>query len=607
MPARRAFYQGDPRSTRFVAGGLPEAESLFGSPLPLLPPAEFEGGRAVFFVHTDTRLKTLLQRHLQSLMAQIGVEVPSQNRGRQNLERDQAEYEAALLRVLGSARRADRRLGLLNLFWLAHSREANHILKELEVKNAAVRKLKYSLHPLLSSFYRRLEQASRRECERESKEQVATIAGTRDNPTLVEAIIGDGFAFTEASIQSFDFNQFLAANKRYRIAADLFFEIYQVLLRETERRVRENERGLVQRIQEHMPLLPRDAWSTQQGIVKIMMNAHVMAYLFGDAWNVGTKLMACAKLQGEIQRRKPAELVDAFLDVVSGVKRFELLSTIRESVVLLDDRDLDVSASRNRRVYEFSESAAVLNNAVNATVLFLDLRGFTKTSEGQISERDLTRELYTVFDAFVPHVRRFGGTIDKFLGDGIMVTFGTEHVDPLDPLNALRVAILCQETLGKLRAGGRTVYKMGIAIHYGRVYLARFVADEETTQQTVIGRNVNLAGRLSSAARKPMEEDEEQPQGSLPKFPPPRPSGLQTVVDKAGTLFNEGIALSRDTLVQLEAHLPLVHREDEDDDSTVLEYFDESIGRRILIRYAGDAKFKGVRSSFPVYEVDYEV
>jgi hypothetical protein len=37
-----------------------------------------------------------------------------------------------------------------------------------------------------------------------------------------------------------------------------------------------------------------------------------------------------------------------------------------------------------------------------------------------------------------------------------------------------------------------------------------------------------------------------------------------------------------------------------------MEYLDETIGRRIIIRYAGDAKFKGVRSSFPVHEVDYE-
>ncbi len=608
MSDAASFFEGDPRTSRFVAGGLPEAEALFGSPLPLLPPAELEEGRPAFFVHTHPRLKTLLQRHLMGLLVQIGVEMPQvAPRSKDAFERDQAEYESALQRILGSARRADRRLGLLNLFWLAHSREAAQALRELEARNAAVRKLKYSMHPLLSSFYKRLDQSCRREVEKESRDLAAFVGGARENPSLVEAIVEDGFAFTEASIQGFDFNQFLASNKRYRIAADVFFEVYQILLRDTERRVKENDRGLVQRIQRHMPLVQREQWTTQPGIVKIMMNGHVMTYLFADAWNVGTRLMASPKLQAEAQRRKPAEILDAFLDLVSGVKRFEILSGLRDRLALLEDKDLDESASRGRRVYEFSEAMAVLNNAVNATVLFLDLRGFTKTSEGQISERDLTRELYTVFDAFVPHVRRFGGTIDKFLGDGIMMTFGTEHVDALDPLNALRVAILCQETLRKLRDASRTVFKMGIAIHYGRVYLARFLEDEESTQQTVIGRNVNLAGRLSSAAKKPMDEDEEaRGAQALAAFPPPRPSGLQTVVDKGGILFNEGIAISRDTLVQLEAHLPLVHRQEEGE-ATVLEYFDESIGRRILIRYAGDAKFKGVRSSFPVYEVDYEV
>jgi hypothetical protein len=71
-------------------------------------------------------------------------------------------------------------------------------------------------------------------------------------------------------------------------------------------------------------------------------------------------------------------------------------------------------------------------------------------------------------------------------------------------------------------------------------------------------------------------------------------------VDAEGTLFNEGIALSREALAQLEAHLALVRTDD-----GVLEYEDEAIDRRILLRYAGDAKFKGVRSSFPVYEAEY--
>jgi len=327
------------------------------------------------------------------------------------------------------------------------------------------------------------------------------------------------------------------------------------------------------------------------------MNAYVQAYLLGDAWSTGAKLLASPVLQAEVERRKPAEIVDAYLDLVTGVKRFELASYARDRIRLLaaGDGELDDKTSRGYRVYEFGESAQVLNHAVNATVLFLDLRGFTKTSEGQISERDLTRELYTVFDAFVPHIRRFGGKVDKFLGDGIMVTFGTSHADPLDPLNALRAAVLCQDTLQRLRREGQTYFKMGIAVHYGRAYLAHFIADERTVQATIIGRNVNLAGRLSSAAKKPMEEDEIDE-----KVAPASGSELRVTVDGTGVLFNEGIALSRDALLQLEAHLPLTYGDG------VMEFQDEVTGRLLQIRYAGDAKFKGVRSSLPVYYVEFE-
>ena len=48
----------------------------------------------------------------------------------------------------------------------------------------------------------------------------------RENVALVDAIIDDGFAFTELSIAEFDFNAFLSSNKRYRLPADVFFEMY---------------------------------------------------------------------------------------------------------------------------------------------------------------------------------------------------------------------------------------------------------------------------------------------------------------------------------------------------------------------------------------------
>jgi len=594
-----SLFLKDPASSRFLSGGLAEAEALLGSPLPGLPLPDVEGGRPVYHVKFHPQLRTLVMRYLQSLLRDIGAELPGAARAN-GAGKEALEYEVTLERVLRSVRIADRRVGLVNLCWLAHSRDVAECLRELEAKNPSVKKLKYSLHPLLSSFYKRLDQVARRTVEQADPARASFLAGARENVSLVDAIIDDGFAFTELSISEFDFNAFLASNKRYRLPADVFFEMYGILLKETERRLRENDRGLQARVARHMPGLPKEQLQTQAGIVKVMANAQVLTYLLGDVWTTGARLLGVEKLRAEAGRRRSAEITEVFLDVVKGVKRFELISHLRDQITLMKfgDHDGDDRMNLGRRLFEFGDSAQVLNNAVNATVLFLDLRGFTQTSEGYISERDLTQELYTVFDAFIPHVRRFGGTVDKVLGDGIMITFGTRRVDPLDPLNAVRTAVLCQDTLLRLRQEGKTYFKMGVAIHYGRVYIARFIEDEESVQTTVIGRNVNLAGRLSSAAKKPMDEDESAPE-------PPDTREMHVTIDGSGTLFNEGIAVSRETLMQLEAHLPLEHAEGPG--SRLMEYFDEQIGRRLVFQYAGDAKFKGVRSSFPVYEVTFGV
>jgi class 3 adenylate cyclase len=590
-----SLYLKDPSTSRFVGGDQAEAESLLGAPLPALPRPEDDGTGELYLVRFHPRLRTLLQRFLQGLLGQIGGEAV-QGRG-EAAGRDQDEYEAALVRLLASVRQTDRRQGVTNLFWLAHSLDAALALRELERRNAAVKKLKYSLHPLLSSFYRRVERTAQAEGNGAACEPPA---GWLENAGLVDALIDDGFAFTEVSIGDLDFNQYLASNKRYRLSAEVFFEIHALLLRETERRLREGDRGLLQRAARHVPRLPREQYGQRPGATKLMLNAQVMSYLFADAWSAGGAAAPLPRLRAEAERRKPGEIMDVFLDLVCGMKRFEIVAHLRDRVRLLDafagDRGIEEKVSRGFRVFEFGDAASIMGNAVNATVMFLDLRGFTRTSEGQISEGDLTRELYKVFDPFMAVLRRFSGTVDKFLGDGIMVTFGTERSDPLAALNALRSAILCQETLGRLRQEGQTHFHMGVAIHYGRVYLARFMGGDGSVHATVIGRNVNLAGRLS-ASGKPIDDDS----GRLVRpIAPASASGLSVRVDGDGTLSNQGIALSQDTLAQLEAHLPLRFTD------AGWVYYDEAIGRRILVRYVGDAKFKGVRSTFPVYDVDYE-
>jgi class 3 adenylate cyclase len=577
----------DPAAARYAAGGLAEAEELLGSPLPDLPAPERDAGRDVYLVHVHSRLRILQQRFLEGQLGQIGAFTLRTG----DPARDYAEYEAALLRVVRSVRQTDRRQGLLNLFWLAHSQDGAAHLRALEPRSQSLRKGKQSLFPLLQSFYRRIDQ----ECGRA---QPGDEIASGENRSLVAAIIDDGFAFTELASDELDLGQFLAANKRFRIPPEAFFEIQQTLVREAERRLREGDRGLLARIGRHLPLLPREHYLKPSSLVRIVLSPGVQAYLLGDPWTTGPRLLACPCLKSEAERRRGPEVLDAFLDLAVALRRFELVSHLRQRVESLGaERSLELEEKTRLglRVYEFGESAEVLNNAVAVTVLFLDLRGFTSTSEGFISERDLTRELYAVFDDFVPIVERQGGTVDKYLGDGMMVTWGTERADPLDPLKALRTAILCQESLRRKRDEGRTVFRMGVAIHHGRVYLARFIAGRGELHSTVIGRNVNLAGRLSSAAKRPLEEDE-----GAAATEHPRTSELAVSVEEDGTLFNEGIALSRDAVGQLEAHLALVHGE-----GGMMEYEDETIDRRILIRYAGDAKFKGVRSSLPVYEADY--
>ena len=157
-----SLFLKDPTSSRFLSGGLPEAEGLLGSPLPSLPLPDVEGGRPVYHVKFHPQLRNLLMRYLLSLLREIGADLPGAPRAQAN-GKEALEYEVTLERMMRAVRVADRRVGLVNLCWLAHSRDVAECLRELEGKYPSVKKLKYSLHPLLSSFYKRLDQVVRRD------------------------------------------------------------------------------------------------------------------------------------------------------------------------------------------------------------------------------------------------------------------------------------------------------------------------------------------------------------------------------------------------------------------------------------------------------------
>jgi len=138
------------------------------------------------------------------------------------------------------------------------------------------------------------------------------------------------------------------------------------------------------------------------------------------------------------------------------------------------------------------------------TVLFCDLRGFTRMSERMSPEAVvmLLNEFYTLM---IETVFKYDGTLDKFLGDAVMAVFGAPIAPhPDHTLRALRTALEMQTRVGEWndtrRAEGREAVPAGVGVTVGEV-VAGTVGTEDRMEYTVIGDSVNLAARLESMAK----------------------------------------------------------------------------------------------------------
>ncbi len=134
----------------------------------------------------------------------------------------------------------------------------------------------------------------------------------------------------------------------------------------------------------------------------------------------------------------------------------------------------------------------------DAAVLFLDLRGFTAASM-QLTPTALIALLGEYQQLAVPIVRRHGGSIDKFLGDGILASFGAVAPDPAYAANALRAVDAIMAAVDGWRArrlaAGQSAPDVGAGLATGPVVFG-IVGDGQRLEYTVIGDAVNLAAKL---------------------------------------------------------------------------------------------------------------
>ncbi len=137
-------------------------------------------------------------------------------------------------------------------------------------------------------------------------------------------------------------------------------------------------------------------------------------------------------------------------------------------------------------------------------VLFADLVGFTNWAERHTPQETIgmLREVHARLE---DEVFRRNGTLDKFIGDGLMATFGTPEPGPRDAINGIECARAIIDDVAAWNARrqerGRAPVRIAVGLHYGPVVVGNIGTDRRL-EFAVLGDTVNVASRLETMTRE---------------------------------------------------------------------------------------------------------
>lgn len=185
------------------------------------------------------------------------------------------------------------------------------------------------------------------------------------------------------------------------------------------------------------------------------------------------------------------ELAASFNAMVDGLRERE---RIREAFGTYLDRDV--------AEHILSEGFSEEGDDVDVSILFCDVRDFTAFASAA-TPKEVVAALNRLFEAIVPVIRRHGGYVDKFEGDGLLAVFGAPRPYPDHAERAVRAA--CEIT-SRVNSGGEAgELRVGAGVNSGHV-IAGSIGGAGRLDFSVIGSPVNIADRVE-AATKTLNED----------------------------------------------------------------------------------------------------
>lgn len=264
------------------------------------------------------------------------------------------------------------------------------------------------------------------------------------------------------------------------------------------------------------------------GILVIAVAAYLIAsYILHPILQLSATARSITRTQ-DYSQRVPVErgdeigqLSSAFNTMIGGMQ--DMLARLREEsenrIKLAKEKDraemlqsLSTKLSKylSPQIYEsiFSGERDVTLTASRKklTIFFSDIVDFTSTTD-QMESEDLTLLLNQYLREMTEIALRFGATVDKYIGDAVMIFFGDPHSLGVkeDAIQCVKMAMAMQERVRELQdewqnAGFAKPFRIRVGIHTGYCTVGNF-GTESRMDYTIVGSAVNLASRIESSAR----------------------------------------------------------------------------------------------------------